>query len=170
MTRGPFLVGVATLARHGPRTEHRRGTISGLSVSGSHVPDGSPVDVEAHLEPVSRGVMVTATVGAHWEGACRRCLGTANGELSSAVRELYEEGSSGEETYPLSGNQLDLEPLVRDAVLLELPQAPLCREGCRGLCPTCGADLNEGECGCPPGGSDPRWAALDTLHDPHHTD
>ena len=54
-------------------------------------------------------------------------------------------------------------PFTRDAVLLELPLAPLCRPDCAGLCPTCGADLNEGPCACPPAEGDPRWAALDAL-------
>ena len=55
-----------------------------------------------------------------------------------------------EDTYPLEGDQLDLRPLVRDALLLELPLAPLCREDCRGLCAECGADLNLGPCQCRP--------------------
>ena len=97
-----------------------------------------------------------------WEGECRRCTGRATGELEAEVRELFEEDSDPETTYPLRGDQLDLERLARDAVLLELPAAPLCREDCRGLCPSCGADWNEGPCGCEPA-PDPRWAALDAL-------
>ena len=61
-----------------------------------------------------------------------------------------------EDTYPLEGDQLDLRPLVRDALLLELPLAPLCREDCRGLCAECGADLNLGPCQCRPA-LDARW-------------
>jgi uncharacterized protein len=68
-----------------------------------------------------------------------------------------------EETYPLLGDHLDLEPLARDAVLLALPLAPLCREDCAGLCPTCGAERAGGACGCDPAPVDPRWAALDVL-------
>ncbi|HET6915863.1 MAG TPA: DUF177 domain-containing protein [Acidimicrobiales bacterium] len=68
-----------------------------------------------------------------------------------------------EETYPLKGELLDLQPLVRDALLLDLPLAPLCREDCKGLCPTCGADLNDGPCSCARAPADPRWAALDLL-------
>ena len=67
-----------------------------------------------------------------------------------------------EDTYPLEGDQLDLRPLVRDALLLELPLAPLCREDCRGLCAECGADLNLGPCQCRPA-LDARWRALDAL-------
>ena len=67
-----------------------------------------------------------------------------------------------EDTYPIEGDHLDLQPLVRDALLLELPLAPLCREDCRGLCPECGADLNAAPCECRPAG-DPRWGPLDVL-------
>ena len=70
-----------------------------------------------------------------------------------------------EEAYPLRGDELDLEPLARDAVILELPLAPLCSEGCLGLCPTCGANRNTEPCACAPP-SDPRWSALDALREP----
>jgi len=160
--RREFLVPVTNLAQRGPKHVERRGPIPGLAVSASRVPDRAEVVVEAELEPVHGGIMVTATVEAPWEGECRRCLGRAEGALAVEVRELYERHSSGEETYPFDGDQLDLEPLARDAVLLELPQAPLCFEGCLGLCPSCGADLNRSPCQCPPP-SDPRWATLDSL-------
>ena len=72
-------------------------------------------------------------------------------------------GEEDEETYPLRGEMLDLQPLVRDALLLELPLAPLCNEECKGLCPACGADLNDGPCSCDTRPADPRWSALDSL-------
>jgi uncharacterized protein len=146
----PFLVGVANLGKTGPRREYREGAVAGLAVSGSSVPAGAPVEVDVLLEPVHGGVLASGTVSAPWEGECRRCLGPAVGRLVVEVRELYESRSDGEETYCLSGDQLDLEPLARDAVLVELPPAPLCSEGCQGLCPTCGASLNDGPCGCEP--------------------
>ncbi len=67
-----------------------------------------------------------------------------------------------EDAYPMTGNDLDLEPMARDAVLLELPLAPLCAPDCRGLCPQCGANRNLGDCECAPA-RDPRWSALDAL-------
>src|SRR5205085_9028186 len=108
------------------RREQRKGPLAGLRVSGSSVPAGSDVDVDAVLESVHGGVVVTADVTAPWVGECRRCLRSVAGEVRSHVRELYEQDSDGEETYPLRGDQVDLAPLARDAVLLELPQAPLC--------------------------------------------
>ena len=161
----PFAVSVLALRRQlgNVRREHRCGPLSGLQVSGSSVPAGAEVDVDAVLESVHGGVVVTADVVAPWTGECRRCLRPIAGEASSHVRELYEQDSDGEETYPLRGDQLDLAPLARDAVLLELPLAPLCVEDCLGLCPECGANRNEGDCGHVIQVMDPRWAALDAL-------
>jgi uncharacterized protein len=102
---------------------------------------------------------------APWAGECRRCLAPASGVLELPVRELYTEDGDGDETYPLADDEVDLEPLVRDAVLLELPRAPLCRPNCLGLCPTCGANRNEEACGCE-APRDPRWGALDVLRVP----
>jgi uncharacterized protein len=161
----PFLVSVTNLAQHGRKEVVRSGPIAGLEVTGSRVPPGAEVQVAATLEAVHGGIMVSAVVDAPWAGECRRCLGPAEGSLRVEVRELYERHSSGEETYPFDGDQLDLEPLARDAVLLELPQAPLCTEDCLGLCPRCGVDLNRSPCNCPPE-TDPRWAALDSLRQP----
>jgi len=144
-------------------------------VTGSAVPAGADVSLDVMVELVDGGVLVSGTVEAPWSGECRRCLTSVEGRLEIRVRELYEprgdHGSTGEEdedTYPLVGDQLDLTPLARDAVLLELPQAPLCRDDCAGLCPTCGADRNAGPCGCPSGPADPRWSDLDALrNDPN---
>jgi uncharacterized protein len=172
MAGNPFLVHVLQLRRQpgNRRGEHRRGPLPGLQVSASRVPAGGQVEVDAQLESVHNGVVVTADVEAPWEGECRRCLRPVSGELHSHVRELYEQDSDGEETYPLHGDQLDLAPLARDAVLLELPQAPLCIEDCLGLCPECGANRNEGDCGHVIRNIDPRWAALDALLPGNDTD
>ncbi|MGH9060725.1 MAG: YceD family protein [Acidimicrobiales bacterium] len=165
MSRHPFLVDVALLL-HQPgknRREDRRGAIPDLGVSGSAVPEGAEVEVDVRLESAGSGILATGVVRAPWEGQCRRCLAPAQGEVRAAVRELFEEGGDAETTYPLSGDRLDLEPLGHDAVLLELPLAPLCRPDCKGLCPACGADRNAVGCGCDTALVDPRWAALDQL-------
>ena len=145
--------------------ERRQASIDGLDCSGSAVPEGEIPVAEVVLECVLGGISVTGTVSAPWVGECRRCLTPASGVLRMAVRELYTEDGDGEETYPLVHDEVDLEPLVRDAVLLELPQAPLCRLDCKGLCPFCGVNRNEETCGCEVP-RDPRWEALDVLRDP----
>jgi uncharacterized protein len=70
----------------------------------------------------------------------------------------FDPGLVDEDTY--SGKELDLAPAIREQMLLSMPLAPLCDEECKGLCPACGKDLNEGECGCDRTAIDPRWAAL----------
>ena len=167
MRQTAFTVGVGALRRTpGTRqAERRQGAIPGLRVSGSALPEGAEVVVGVVLESVPGAVIARGTLSAPWQGECRRCLRAATGVVEVEVREVFEEDHDPEQTYPLHGDQLDLELLARDAVLLELPLAPLCMEDCRGLCPTCGADRNEGGCDCAPEVVDPRWAALDALRD-----
>ena len=163
----PFLVHVAKLRRvPGTRWhEVRAGVIDDLVGSGSRVPDGAEAEADVTLESVMGGVEVTGRVRVPWTGECRRCLSPASGVLEVPVRELYTPDGDGEDTYPLVHDDLDLEALVHDAALLELPMAPLCREDCAGLCPWCGANRNEAPCGCA-APRDERWAALDVLRVP----
>jgi len=164
MTTRPFIVHVARLRRSGASRSHeqRSGPIAGLEVTGSRVPEGSDVSVDVVLEGVAGGVEVAGTVEAPWVGACRRCLAEAKGTLVVPVRELYTQSGDGNETYELRDDTVDLEVLAHDALLLELPPAPLCRPDCQGLCPMCGVDRNLEKCSCetPP---NPRFAALDAL-------
>ena len=162
----PFVVNVGALRRGAVHaTEaHCSGRLPDIRISSAAVPHDQDVRIDALLEAASgTSVLVSGTVTAPWEGECRRCLNPAGGILTTDVRELYEEQPDPEETYKLRGDQLDLEPLVRDAVLLELPQAPLCAEACAGLCPVCGVNRNHGTCSCETQPTDPRWAALDVL-------
>jgi uncharacterized protein len=157
-------VPVADLLRH-PGQRKRvelRGPLERVAVTGSAVEGGATADLT--LESAgSTAIVASGTVTAEWSGECRRCLGSAAGTVTAHVRELFERGSDGEETYPLEGAEIDVEPLVRDAVLLELPLAPLCREACQGLCPVCGANRSDDDCGHKPDTRDPRWAALDEI-------
>src|SRR5207245_1351525 len=150
MTQHPDAGNVPTLRRQpgASRRERREGPIRELAGTGSSVPEGAGVVVDVLPESVHGGIMATGSVTAPWAGECRRCLAVARGDLRSTVRELFEPGGDPEQTYPLRGDQLDLEPLARDAVLLELPQVPLCAEGCLGLCPVCGINRNEASCSC----------------------
>ena len=160
----PFVVGVADIVHKPGARRHERITapVAGLAVTGSHVAEGAEVTLDLWLESVHDGVLATGTAATAWTGECRRCLNEATGDLEVHFRELFEEAPTEGDSYPLRHEQVDLEPLAREAVLLELPQAPLCKEECRGLCPRCGADLNEGDCDCEPE-RDPRGAALDAI-------
>ncbi|HUQ64067.1 MAG TPA: DUF177 domain-containing protein [Acidimicrobiales bacterium] len=162
---GGLRVNVADLTRKPGARRHERvsGRFGAMKVVGTSVPAGTEVVVDAVLEWVSDGVLASGEAIAPWEGECRRCLGPVRGEARAEFRELFERRAREGETYPLRNEHIDLEPLAREALLIELPLAPLCSLDCRGLCPTCGADLNTGACDCPEPQGDPRWQALDVL-------
>ena len=165
----PFLVQVAGVRKVAGTTRHetRSGVIDGLAAVGVVVPEGARIGLDVELSSYPGGITVTGTVSAPWQGECRRCGGPVTGQVAARVRERYAPAGgtdADEDAYPLSGDELDLEPLARDAVLLDLPLAPLCSNDCLGLCPQCGTNWNNGPCGCPPV-VDPRWSALDALRD-----
>jgi uncharacterized protein len=137
--------------------------VPGLRTDAVEVPGNEPVHGHLHLERVSDGVVARGEIDARWQGLCSRCLAPVSGETSVHVDELFEEDPVEGETYRLDHDQLDLEPLVRDALVLELPHAPLCTPECRGLCPNCGTDRNTSSCECEPEPADARWAALRSL-------
>lgn len=161
--RSPFRVNVVNVLRHQePRRERVSAEIQDLFVSGSEVPPGALVEVDVELVPLGKTIEAIGTVRTSWQGPCARCLQPAHGTLEGDVREVFEDPHEEGETYPLQHDEIDLEPLARETVVLELPQAPLCREDCLGLCPHCGADRNESPCSCE-APLDPRWAVLDEL-------
>lgn len=127
------------------------------------VPTGEPVRVDAVLENVGDAIVVRGTLRARYESVCSRCLTPVEGEVEVHVDELFEHEPLEGETYLLEHDTLDLEQAVRDALVLELPGAPLCRPDCAGLCPVCGTDRNEHRCDCQTDDVDPRWAALRSL-------
>jgi uncharacterized protein len=134
------------------------------------VPAGAEVSLDLRFEAVTEGVLVTGSAVAPLTGECARCLDPVASTMEVSFQELYlyESGEQDEEADDeerfLDGDQLDLEPAFRDAVVLAMPLSPLCREDCPGLCPECGAHLAEAG---PDHGHgedvDPRWAALRKL-------
>lgn len=167
----PLEVGVAELLRRpGTRREVvAADVVGGLAITTAGVIDGAPVEAELVLEAIAGSVVAEGVVRAPWVGECRRCLEPVTGVLETDVREVFEHRPTEGETYRLQDDHIDLEPLVRDAVLLALPLAPLCAEGCEGPAPedfpTSVEGADEGDVGPGPatGGGDPRWAALDEL-------
>ena len=129
------------------------------------VPEGGDLQLEVLLEDVSDGVLVTASVRAPLAGECARCLDEFTGAAHVHFRELFaaEAGGSGDDGYLLDGDLLDLEPALRDALVLDLPLSPLCREDCPGLCSTCGIRLADAgpDHGHPDDGG--VWAVLKDL-------
>ena len=167
MGKSAFAVSVADLLHRPGARRHERlaGPLEPLQVVDTVVTADAVVTVDTTLEWVSEGVLATGTVTAPWTAACRRCLTDVDGEVEASFQELFEPHARDGESYPLHGDRIDLGPLAREVLLLDLPLAPLCLEACQGLCPTCGVDLNAGPCGCAPAARDPRWAGLDVLKD-----
>ena len=143
---------------------------------------GSDVKLDVLLEAMSDGVLATVEATAPVTGECARCLEPVTSSASVFFRELYEfgedpavgclsgqkgrarESDDGDRRF-LDGDLLDLEPALRDAMVLALPLAPLCSSDCEGLCPECGVRLAEAGPSHDHGdGLDPRWARLRELN------
>ena len=116
------------------------------------------------LERVPEGIVVRGTVAAAWSAACSRCLEPVGGEISVHVDELFERHPLEGETYQLDDDVIDLEPMVRDALLLELPLAPAVPTPTARACARPAAsNRNLTRCECVTSEIDPRWAALRSL-------
>ena len=176
--RAPFVVDTRVLGR-------RPGTMRPLVVEVPapatwklpliEVPGGTPIGLDLRLESVMEGVLVSGTATAEVVAQCGRCLEPVSSTVVAAIQELfgYRPDPEDEEAPVLSGDLLDLEPVVHDAVVLALPLNPVCDEDCTGLCPGCGQRLAELEPGHTHHTIDPRWAALASLSgeaDAIHTD
>jgi uncharacterized protein len=140
----------------------------GLALIG--VPAGATLSLDLRMESVSEGVLVSGTVTGPVEGECGRCLGPIGDTVEVSVQELYayensttDETTDEDEVGRLQGDLIDLEPAVRDAVVLALPANPLCREDCPGLCVECGEPWDELPADHTHEQIDARWAALTQL-------
>jgi uncharacterized protein len=124
---------------------------------------GTPVTVEADLEAVGEGVLVTGEAAFRLAGQCARCLAPLDRPGTAGFQELFVYPGRAESDADLArieGETLDLEPVVRDAIVLDLPLAPLCDENCAGLCAQCGANLNDDPAHGHGEPSDSRWVGL----------
>ena len=134
----------------------RRGVLAEALVADvdSRVPAGSVAEADVTLEAFDGGVAVTGKVSGTWEGECRRCLCSLDGEVVAEVREIFRRGGGEQEgTYAMGEDHVNLREMVLDALFVSLPLLPLCREDCRGICAVCGADLNVAPCECEAGAS-----------------
>ncbi len=134
------------------------------------VPAGSDVDLDLRLESVMEGVLVSGTATVALAGECGRCLEPVQDTLAVRLQELYaypesttQATAGDEETAVMEGDLLDLEPALRDAVVLSLPLTPLCRPDCAGLCADCGERLDDLPEDHQHDATDIRWAALQDL-------
>jgi uncharacterized protein len=144
--------------------------VPGLHTELADVPEDAPLEGEFTLESVVEGIFVHGSVAGRFAMRCARCLKEFDRPFELEMNEVYVRDASPEDDYALTSDlALDPEPMVRDAVVLEMPFSPMCRPDCLGLCETCGGDRNLGEC---PGheARDPRWQGLDALLEPSRDD
>lgn len=139
-------------------------SLGGLAYAGPAAPSIARVDVTRLMSGLLFRLRLSTTIN----GPCHRCLEAAHVPVQIDAREYHadrpEPGAEGEEVCDyLEGDELDVATWAADAVVLALPHRILCREDCAGLCPSCGANLNEGPCDCPPPAPDDRWSALKDL-------
>jgi len=135
----------------------------------------SLVQGEIGLMRTDRGILAKGRLDTEVGLSCSRCLSLFNYPLTLNIEEEYfptTDVATGA-TLPLPDepgcftidehNILDLTEAIRQYALLAMPMKPLCVEGCAGLCPSCGGNLNQASCNCPPRPADPRWSKLSEL-------
>ena len=134
------------------------------------VAEGSELELDLVLTSVSEGVYISGHVRGSLTGECGRCLREISESFDVELAELFayadsttEETTDEDEVGRMHGDLLDLEPAVRDAVVLTLPTNPLCRPDCAGLCPECGVHFDDLPADHSHQDADPRWAALRNL-------
>ena len=133
------------------------------------VPPGADIELDLRLESVMEGVLVSGVATVPLTGECGRCLEAVSDTLTVDLQELFAYPESGAAEAPdedlarMEGDLLDLEPVLRDAVVLALPLTPLCRQDCGGLCVECGERLDDLPQDHAHDAPDPRWAALQAL-------
>ena len=138
--------------------------VPGLRVALAAVPDDAPITGNLLLESVIEGVLVSGSIAGRMTLSCARCLKEFEQDFDVKVEEMYVREPGPDDDYGLTRElTLDPEPMVRDAVVLSMPFAPLCKPDCLGLCERCGGDRNLGECTCSPQPADPRWSGLEQL-------
>jgi uncharacterized protein len=149
------------------RDLHLEVPLDGVGTALAHLEE-KPLRADLRAESVVEGILITGDLQGQTILECARCLKEFHSTVDLDVCELFLAPGADpddQESYRISGTDLDLEPMLRDAVTLDLPIHPLCKEDCKGLCARCGRDLNLGACDCTEDTTDPRWAELDALRD-----
>ena len=109
-----------------------------LASLGTEAPYSGPVELKAEFSVGGKDILLLGNAAGAWALECSRCLAAVRLPFTAALERTYEIGEK----------EIDIAGELREALLLALPGKPLCRADCRGLCPRCGKDLNEGPCGC----------------------
>ena len=150
------------------------------SLGGDPLVSIGPARMEGVLTWVDPDYLLDGQVSFSGELICSRCVTPDRFSESVPVHLRLRRAVSGEGPREETPDELRIDPdeldvvfydepilpfreIVREQVLMAIPMKPLCREDCKGLCPTCGADENAGECGCEKAAADPRWEVLKSL-------
>ena len=161
MPRSPLRLLVSDLIREpGRRRAVRLEVPVAWGLESSRVDPAEPLRADLMLEGTSGGIIVRGRVEVLARHICCRCLAEWSEPLEVELLEVLSADPEAE--YQLHGDQADLEPPLRDAVLLALPLRPVCRPDCRGICSVCGADLNTGSC---PGHDEESGSSFASLRD-----
>ncbi|MBC6462293.1 YceD family protein [Actinomadura sp. HBU206391] len=175
--RAPLVLDTRALGRRPGSMREESLTVpapESLGVEMVGVPKDAELELDLRLEAVMEGVLVTGTTRVPLVGECSRCLDPLASTFEVEFQELFVypdirigsmRHAAGEDELRLEGDFIDLEPALRDAVVLALPLSPLCRDDCPGLCTECGVRLADAEPGHHHDAVDPRWAALKDLQD-----
>lgn len=159
----PWAVNIAQVASRPGQAQQVEAVMPAPSGVGDEyfgVPEGRDTTVTGRVESLSEGLLFTGSAITRVEGSCSLCLKDLSGEWTvtlsgyfpydaaaheAAAKQDDSLDDEGEDTYPLdeSGTVMDLESLLRDSLVVSLPAQALCRPDCRGLCPECGANLND---------------------------
>ena len=176
-SRRPLVIDTRELGRRPGNSVRMHRDVAAPAEFGTEVigiEEGQPIGLDLRLESVMEGVLITGEVEATATGACVRCLEEVTSPVDLRFQELFvyadraahhrevAGGDDEDELHELDGDDADLEPVLRDAVVPSLPFQPVCHEDCPGLCAECGARL-EDDPGHHHEAIDPRWSALANL-------
>lgn len=173
--KAPLVLDTRALGRRPGSMKEQRITApapEGLGVEMVGVPKDAELELDLRLESVMEGVLVSGTAFLPIEGECARCLDEISFIMEVEFQELFvyddtrSAAEADEDERRLEGDLLDLEPVLRDAVVLALPLSPLCQDDCPGLCTECGERLADVGPEHSHDVADPRWAALQGLVEP----
>lgn len=135
-----------------------------------------PVEIALHIQNTGHALLVRGNLRASVHMACARCLENVLVDVSGEIEEQFSLPGREDESLELidqvepreaafAEQVLNVSELARQRILLLLPLRVLCDSDCKGLCPTCGQNLNERNCGCPTPAAHPVWEALRGLKD-----
>ncbi|MGC5222502.1 YceD family protein [Micromonospora sp. DT81.3] len=164
----PYMINVRDIAHHpGEMREHSLTVVpterwgEGLVA----VEDGREIDLDVRLESVHEGILVTGEAETFYDGVCGRCLTAITQPVEVEIQELFTYPGNETSDYEVQDDHVDLENLVRDAIVLSLPFQPVCQPDCPGLDPVTGERLAEKPGTEPREPIDPRWGALQQFTD-----